>query len=91
MLSPLELEHLAQVMEDLQEDKEHVMGAGEEAAVAAGLEGAGPSLDVDEELRILEDEAQVSLQRLAICSGIINVCDRRVGWIVCVDAPKNRD
>ncbi len=48
-------------MDDLQEGKEEDLGVVEEAAVAAGLEGAGPSLDIDEELRILEGEAQVGM------------------------------
>ena len=49
-----------QVMEELQGVKEEEPAAEDTAMVAAGLEGAGPSLDIDEELRILEDEAQVS-------------------------------
>ncbi|KAK9861414.1 hypothetical protein WJX84_011927 [Apatococcus fuscideae] len=48
----------AQVMGDLQQEKEEEMDPNEGAVVAAGLEAAGPSLDMDEELRILEDEAK---------------------------------
>lgn len=48
-----------QVMDDLQEGKEQDLGAREEATVVAGLEDTGPSLDIDEELRILEGEAEV--------------------------------
>ena len=48
-----------QVMGDLQQEKEEEMDPNEGAVVAAGLEAAGPSLDMDEELRILEDEAKV--------------------------------
>lgn len=53
-----------QVMEELQGAKEEEPAPEETAMVAAGLEGAGPSLDIDEELRILEDEAQVSIRSI---------------------------
>ncbi|KAK9819017.1 hypothetical protein WJX74_004467 [Apatococcus lobatus] len=55
---PEALSQNAQVMDDLQEAKEEKPAQEDTAIVAAGLEGAGPSLDIDEELRILEDEAQ---------------------------------
>ena len=46
-------------MDDLQEAKEEEAAPEDTDMVAAGLEGAAPSRDIDEELRILEEEAQV--------------------------------